>query len=165
MLHGHPDFAAIEAGQIDMDVHARLMAKMGAFYASLDPVIGSACGALGDDIAGYRYRPRLDLFPAKSDRRIPIPKIATPGALAGAIYVVDGAVLGGQVLARALGDRPLHPYWTWCCQNGASVWRAAQTLIDHVDTDQRARDTATRAALDVFGSFARALDMSGTRRA
>lgn len=153
----------MEAGQIDANDHECLMSRMGGFYAALDPLIAAACESMGDDIAGYRYRPRLGLFPSRSRRPVLIPAVDTPAALAGAIYVVDGAVLGGQVLARAFGDRSLHPYWHWCCQNGPSVWRAAKALIDHLDTDAKARAAATRTALDMFDAFAGAVDMTAEK--
>ncbi|MEM7055982.1 MAG: biliverdin-producing heme oxygenase [Pseudomonadota bacterium] len=157
-LHRHPGFAAIESGEIVPQDHDQLMARVGGFYAILDPLASAASKVLGDHLAGYRYRPRAALFPNKAEKQIHVPDLATPAELAGAVYVVDGAVLGGQILARAFGDQALHPYWQWCCHHGPAVWRTTKALLEHVDTDTAARDEATETALRVFKAFSEAID-------
>ena len=148
-LHHLPDFAALAEGRLSRDGHARLMQRMGGFYGMLDPLmIMASRGA-----EPYAYRPRAALFPGHGTGAVALPSLRSIEALAGAAYVVDGSVLGGQVLSRASAHAGSHPYWQWCCAHGATVWREALALIDRVDTGHEARQRAITAARDVFDAF------------
>ena len=152
-LHEHQDFAAIANGSILSQDFDRIMAHVGGFYAALDPAMMSASRKLGSKV--YQYRPGRPLFTQVVKQGGGIPTIDTLAALAGAAYVVDGAVLGGQILRRALSGRLSHPYWDWCANHGATVWREARMLIDLADTNEAAADHAVQTANAVFHEFER----------
>jgi len=157
-LHQHQFFAAIADGSIDARNFDRLMARMGGFYRALDPLMIAACGSAGK--GGYRYRPRAALFPRVEVGAPALPVIDDLAALAGSAYVVDGSVLGGQLLKRAIAGRLQHPYWDWCASDGPSVWRETRALIDSANGNAAAADRAVDTANAVFQAFSDHMDMA-----
>ena len=153
-LHHHDQFAATANGSIDSAAFDDLMDRMGTFYAALDPIMVAACRHTGADRAGYFYRPRAPLFPRALQCAPRFARIDNLASLAGAAYVVDGAVLGGQIIGRAIAGRLEHPYWEWCAEVGAMVWRQARGLIEHADRDPYASDRAVASAKHMFQAFA-----------
>lgn len=149
-LHQHRHFAAIADGSIRSVDFDPLMARMGAFYAALDPLMTAASRDLGQ--GAYRYQPRAVLFPSVEGAPPHFPRIDTLPAFAGAAYVVDGSVLGGQLLRRAISGRLCHPYWDWCAVAGPDVWRSTRALIDLADSCPD-RDDAVKTANAVFQVF------------
>lgn len=160
LLHRHPYFSAIADGTIESQKFDQLMALMGGFYATLDPLMTQACRHLGSDAGQYRYRARVPYFSIRSRDAPALPEIRGLAALAGAAYVVDGAVLGGQVLRKAIAGRLVHPYWDWCAEDGRSVWSGTQALIDLADAEQASSDKAIEVAIAVFQAFSGHMEMS-----
>ena len=157
-LHQHRLFAAIADGNIGSDDFDRLMARMGGFYAALDPLMIVA-GRKAQP-GTYTYRARTPMF-SRVDGHAPIlQRISDLASLAGAAYVVDGSVLGGQILRRAIAGRLTHPYWDWCATDGPSVWRETQKLIELVDTDACSANLAIKVANDVFNAFSVHMNLS-----
>lgn len=163
-LHDHSHFAAMAEGRISAGAFDRVMARMGGFFAALDPVMDRACSRSGADAGAYVYRPRAGYFPDREGIAV-LPGIEGTAGLAGAAYVVDGAMLGGQVLRHAIAGRLAHPYWDWCARDGAGIWRETQALIARADTGPAPADTAVRTAKAVFEAFAAHMDMSRTEAA
>lgn len=158
-LHQHELFAAIADGSIAAEDFDRLMARMGGFYAAFDPVMTAANLHARHGGVDYRYQMRRPLF-HRTDTPPPVlPEIIDLATLAGAAYVVDGAVLGGQILQRAIAGRLEHPYWDWCASTGALVWRNARALIDTADTGASAADRAVDTANRVFQAFSDHMNM------
>jgi len=156
-LHQHRHFAAIADG-IDAQEFQRLMSRMGGFYATLDPLMIAICGRAGQ--GGYFYQPRTPLFPKVETGAPSLPVIDDLAAFAGAAYVVDGSVLGGQLLKRAIAGRLRHPYWDWCASDGPSVWRGTRALIDRVDGSATVADRAVDTANAGFQSFSDHMEMA-----
>lgn len=156
-LHQHPQFAAIADGTIPARDFDRLMSRMGGFYAALDPLMVMASQGAGH--GGYRYHPRVGMFPRTETTRPSLPAILDVAALAGAAYVVDGSVLGGQLLRRAINGRLQHPYWDWCADVGPSVWRSTRALIDRVEAGPNS-DRAVETANSVFNAFSDHMHMA-----
>ena len=156
-LHAERRFAALQAGNIDNADYDDLMAAMGGFYTAFDTYLLAASDRLIATSHDYVYRPRAHLFPRVAAIECNLPYLATPAALAGAVYVVDGAVLGGQMLGRLIQPYQRHPYWDWCASTGAVVWHAARALMSRVDTDAEARHRGAEAAFGVFTAFEAAM--------
>jgi heme oxygenase len=81
-----------------------------------------------------------------------------PASYAGALYVVDGALLGGAVLCRAAGrlDWPAPAgFWRWAEAEGPALWRRTLALIERVDAGEASRNSAAAAASATFAAFAR----------
>lgn len=157
-LHDQSDFAAIAGGTILERDFKRVMARIGGFYAVFDPKMERGSQSAGPNV--YAYQARGPLFAHVETSDLDLPDVDTLPALAGAAYVMDGAVLGGQILRRAISDRLTHPYWDWCAEKGAAVWRDARALIDLADTDSEAADHAIDVAKAVFRAFERQVDMT-----
>ncbi|MEM7210360.1 MAG: biliverdin-producing heme oxygenase [Pseudomonadota bacterium] len=162
-LHRHPEFIALQAGQLDTFGQYALMSRIGAFYAALDPKMTRAAH-LAEDI-GYAYRPRSPLFPEVSPRSVSLPQIDTLPAFVGAAYVVDGAVLGGRMIAGKQAAHVRHAYWDWCIRNGPTVWRRTLALIAGANLSDPERQEAIGTAHSVFEAFAVALDQATTEPA
>lgn len=177
-LHGVPQFDALLRGTLSLEDYADLMAVLSAFYQELDAVAASACQIYLNPAIPYRYRPRSPLIGADvaavRDRlgrhsassqaeflRPDLPAIGSGAALAGLVYVVDGATLGGRLLnksaARLLGaeDARGRSYWRWCDTHGAAQWKAALALIDRYGQEQSGRHEMAETALATFEALER----------
>lgn len=171
-LHELPHFARLHRGTSSLEDYAELMSGLHAFYNALDTRVMAACRRHLDANSAYTYQPRAPLLEADIvavGRRLPdrasaqtqmlhrdLPVIDNHAALAGVIYVVDGATLGGRLLNRSaeklLGceDSGGRSYWQWCECHGAQQWKAALALIDRVGQETTARLDMTKAALATF---------------
>lgn len=103
-LHLHTGLSAVAAGQIDIDDYRRLLLRLYGFYlpfeyaAGLEPV---RSGWLASDLTALAT-PEWRL--AASAVCASMPRLDSPQAVLGAMYVVEGSALGGRGLARQLND-------------------------------------------------------------
>lgn len=101
-LHHHPGFAAVQAGVIDLDAYRALLCRLYGFHQPFEALtrveahrtrwLEADLEALG--IAGRRLTAIV--------RCLGLPRLDTPGRRRGALYVVEGATLGGSALAGRL---------------------------------------------------------------
>ena len=172
-LHRLPPFAGLAQSAIGRADYARLLQRMESFYAAFDPALAAAgrcsAGAIGEigEVAHRQRAPLLarDLAAAGLPAERPGPAapaaLGCPASYAGALYVVDGALLGGAVLARAAArlDWPAPAgFWCWAKAEGPALWRRTLTLIERVDTGEASRSSAVAAASATFAAFARWMD-------
>jgi heme oxygenase len=67
-----------------------------------------------------------------------MPPLDNASALAGALYVVEGSILGGSGLDRCArkvlqsDDLAGRRYWQWCRDNASMRWKATQQMINEV---------------------------------
>lgn len=156
LLHRDPMLASLADGSIEPDDYTAVMTRLGRFYCAIDDVVLAGCRQFRCGLNGYVYRPRGGMFQIRAPARLDLPPIRSAAALAGTCYVLDGAVLGGKVMARAMPCH--HPFFDWCASNGPGIWRDAKRLIDHVDTDSAAANAAIQAACLAFDAFATAMN-------
>ena len=171
-LHELPHFARLRRGTSSLEDYAELMSGLHAFYTALDARVTGACRQHLDANSAYTYQPRAPLLEsdiAALRRRLPdqpsartqmlhsdLPVIDNEAALAGVIYVVDGATLGGRLLNRSaemlLGSEHAggRSYWQWCECHGAQQWKAALALIDRNGQEATGRLDMTKAASATF---------------
>ena len=164
-LHRLPDFALLAESRIGRADYGRLLLRLHGFYAAIDPALDRAAsrhaGVAG--LRGHAHRApalardlaALDLQPARPATPT-LPDPATPAALAGALYVLDGALIGGATLARAAGrlDWPAPTaFWEWCQAEGPVLWRRTLALIDGVDDGAASRAAAVATATALFQAF------------
>ena len=159
---------ALEARLHDRREVTLVLARLHGFFASLEPALDRL---LGDAMAG-RHRiddlahdlRSLGLVDAEIDR---LPRCTVAGSLdgraeaLGALYVVEGARLGGRVINRRARDEPWAAgktlrFWSDHSDGGAS-WRSLETLIETVDQP----DALVRGANDTFGRLHAWLDAGG----
>jgi heme oxygenase len=139
-------------------VHAPLERELGPFES--DPALSSV------DIASRRRLAALtaDLDALRSPppgADHPVPRVDSPAAALGALYVTEGATLGGAVIAAHVRDLlgPATPTAFFGGERGASArrWaefrRVASALLARRDDV----DVAAATAESVFGAFASAV--------
>lgn len=157
-LHAHAGFAAIEDGSIDLPRYLRLLVRLYGFHAAFDAAGegGQRSAWLRQDLRSFGLsEASLAACPACPD----VPGFSTAGARLGARYVVEGAALGGCLLARRL-DGLLGPGVTagrcFLAGRGAGT---GQTWRDYLAQLAAAPDTAVArteivgAALQTFAAF------------
>ncbi len=89
-----------------------------------------------------------------------LPTITLPATLAGCLYVVEGAALGGQVISKALKRQfgmSEHNGASFFAGEGprtASRWTAVLGWIEALAAAQRCGDTIIEAACETFGTIA-----------
>ena len=161
-LHRHPVFSTLADGTIRPGEEADLLARMAEFYAVYDADIASAVARYPELVQDYRYLPRAPRLVAVAPRaptpsakasgviRVPIDG---PAALAGVLYVVDGALLGGVTMRPPAMADGLPDYWAWCRSDGPAIWRATCALLARVEPGAEPERRAIGAAQRTFAAF------------
>jgi heme oxygenase len=154
-LHHIPDFVRLAAGLIDLKSYRGLLARLLGFHAPIEAGIASALGEVvfSLDIRALERAPLLqdDLraLGMGAAEIAALPRTAskifgTPAEAIGALYVVEGATLGGRQLAPGLdallgptvthgrrfllaGANPTRPSWREVC---ATVDRCGADATD-----------------------------------
>ncbi|MBU1211887.1 MAG: biliverdin-producing heme oxygenase [Alphaproteobacteria bacterium] len=171
-LHEVPLFDGLLRGTASLQEYAMLMSVLAVFYRTLDASLENACIRHPEWECQYKYRPRAPLIEADvaavgrkvgpivnrhaASLQSTLPIIDSRASLAGVIYVVDGATLGGRLLnkaaARLLNDDDAggRSYWQWCDDHGALQWKAALVLVEACGQEQSQRRDMVEAALATF---------------
>lgn len=146
-----------------------LLARLRGFHAAYERAIGAA---LGDEafLAPRRRLARLDadlrhlgLGPA-AIRDLPVPEpvaLRGPAEALGALYVLEGSTLGGQVIGRRIGE--LHGFdaargCAYYRARGASVgpmWSAFRARLETLAGDPAAEVAALAAGIATFDALRR----------
>ena len=147
-----------------LDGYRSLLARLRGFHAAYEPAIGRA---LADEpFFGPRRRlARLDadlaflgLDPAAIDA-LPIP---TPPALdgraqaLGALYVLEGSTLGGQVIGKhierlhGLGPETGCAYYRGHGRDAAAMWAAFRSALETLAGDPASEEAALDAGIATF---------------
>ena len=176
-LHAHPLLARLADGTITQAQNTQAIARMAAFYRSADPVLAAACARFRTGLGGYRYYPRAHrLDPDRPANRTGAQDpVGTPGVpdpaglpeLAGALYVVDGALIGGRVLARSAHQAGLtagRAHWDWCARQGPAIWRTTLALLERIGSGPDTMDRACASAHAWFAAFGRSMDAQAHHR-
>jgi len=96
------------------DRYVRVLQAFHGFYAALEPRIAAAAGAHGValSITNRAKSPLLardlNVLGAKLvslSPEVELPDVSTPSRAVGALYVIEGATLGGQIIRKHLRDR------------------------------------------------------------
>lgn len=151
-LHGHNGLAAVKSGTIDLPRYRLLLQRLHGFYVPFEAAAGLPplrSVWLARDLAA------LGVVPAEGAAAVPA--FITPAAQIGALYVVEGAALGGHGLAKSLGkllgrDAVAGRRFFACdgADPGAS-WRAF--VIRLGDIPAAAHPQAATAAVAAFAVF------------
>jgi heme oxygenase len=166
-LDRHPAFVALAGERLGIDGYAKLMSLFHGLYAGLDDALGGGSRRLLPADCGYAYQRRQPLLardleqlgaPASDAAPAPGP-YRSLASLCGALYVVEGSVLGGAMLQRATGALLSSSggggdgYWRWCRDAGGTRWGATCGLIEMSAGTSRSRDEMVATARDTFNLF------------
>jgi heme oxygenase (biliverdin-IX-beta and delta-forming) len=167
-----PAHRALEAGldwQARVATHAGyrdLLARLHGFHATWEEAIGAQLG----DEPFLAPRRRLALLAADLDHLglapaavAALPRPATlpldgPAAAMGALYVLEGSTLGGQLIGRHIAglhgfeETGLAYYRAHGPRTGA-MWAAFRTRLEMFADDPQAETTLTGAAVATFGAM------------
>lgn len=89
-----------------------------------------------------------------------LPALASPAALLGALYVVEGASMGGQMIHRHLSGRFPARALAFFVPHGTETgenWRRFRAAMETDLADSQAQDMAMTAAISMFHAFHQAL--------
>lgn len=158
-LHLHPGFAALAAGEIGLDDYRLLLERLYGFHRMFEAASGLPA------LRSRRIADDLRALGASEDALTALPMCGfvpaptSPAAVLGSRYVVEGAGLGGQVLARAL-DRLLSAHVgdprSFFRGEGSATgagWRGFLGELDAGASGPAERDEAVAGALAVFAAF------------
>lgn len=154
-LHRHPGLAAIVAGQIALNDYCILLRRLLGFYVPLERALGL------QPERGPWLQADLGRLEAP-DCAAPvilcpyIPRFDTAAERLGGRYVIEGAALGGRLLAERL-----EPLLGHAAQAGrlffigrgtasACAWRAFLSELVAFEDDTASRDSLIKAACDTF---------------
>ena len=164
--------------QLDYDGYRRLVQAYFGFYSPLEAALyESALIPEGFDQVLRLKTPTLlkDLHALGLDdpaiaalpRCLSLPPLDTPAACLGALYVLEGATLGGQVLRREMAHRlglDADNGGAFLNVYGAETGRRWKDFLDylsHVPLDAHAKLRAVNAARSTFSCFEQWLDSQG----
>jgi heme oxygenase len=166
-LHHLPAFVALAAGRLDRAGYRDLLCRMLGFHEPMEAALAACLGdaAFGLDLRALR-RARLlreDLRALGSAASpalpcAPAPAFASQADAMGALYVIEGATLGGRLLARGL-DRLLGPgaagrrFLLAGTDPARPAWRDVRAAIDRCAAAPGALGAMTEAATCAFAAF------------
>jgi heme oxygenase (biliverdin-IX-beta and delta-forming) len=155
-LHLHAGLAAVAAERIDIGRYRRLLLRLYGFYLPFEQAAGlepTRSGWLASDLVALalpEWRPSAAICAG-------LPRLDSPMAVLGAMYVVEGSALGGRGLAQhltgLLGDGSLAGR-RFFASDGADTGRAWRAYIDRLDTvTEHDWAVVIDAAIATFGCF------------
>jgi len=155
--------------------YACVLQALDAFLAGWEPLVAAALPACWQAwLQARSRRPFLqqDLRVLHLEARPPaqIAPIRTPAAAWGAIYVMEGSALGGQLIARVLARHGLDAergaaYFHGWGEATATMWREARAVLAAQLQTQPAITQACEAACGTFDTLAHLLARSDERTA
>ena len=156
-LHLHAGLAAVAAKRIEVGGYRQLLLRLYGFYLPFENAAGLApvrSGWLAIDLAALAT-PRYRL--ASAALCATLPRLDTPQAVLGAMYVVEGSALGGHGLARQLngllGDATLSGR-RFLASDGADTGQAWRAFVDRIDrVADRDRTIVIDTAIATFCCF------------
>lgn len=163
---------ALLAPDLSLERYRRVLCAFHGFYAPVErrlPGLAAAAPPLGIPLPVRTALLERDLralsLPQAAIEALPrcseLPRLTGPEHLAGCLYVLEGASLGGQVVARAL-DRNLGlredggaAFFAGGREDVAVRWNRVVTWLDEVARGGAILDEMVAAACETFGTLAR----------
>jgi heme oxygenase (biliverdin-IX-beta and delta-forming) len=174
-LDTSPVFPALLEGTLCIDGYRRLMSAFHDLYRHMEPPLQSACAQHRLDEFGFLYEARTPILAAELEiiglgdagsgkgQARARPSFESIESLAGALYVIEGSLLGGSTMCGAV-DKLLakvglgpNAYWNWCRSEGPGRWAMTCQLLERVADNDDARRSIVGAARMTFRSFSQGL--------
>lgn len=167
-MHLLPQFRAIEAQALDSAGYARLLTALHAYHSSVaDAAAGAGLGhlsssavrteALGRDLA------TLGGAPATGHRELRTRE--DRASVLGALYVAEGSMLGGRVIARQLdylfADKPAGRSFFIGTRADGARWRAFLAALEEANDGEKALQRMVGGAEASFVHFDICIGMYG----
>lgn len=152
-LEAQPFNQAIQAGTITPALVSRMLEKMHGFLLPYEACLRQHHFAPAWEIE-RRQRAHLiaeDLGPAVAELPIcgALPPLDTEAQVLGALYVLEGSTLGGQVIARQLAKAgvPLQAYFRGNGDATGPLWKSFCQLLTDAATDDNSPEIVESARL------------------
>lgn len=162
-MHGLPPFKAIEAGLLPLERYRSLLCALHRFHQALGTA-AEATGLSALSSAGRRLTllaadlATLGASPPGPDAELDAPSRAS--AL-GALYVGEGSMLGGRVIARQLdylfGPAPDGRRFFLGSDEDKFAWRRVVAALDASGADAESLDAQIEGAEGAFALFERCI--------
>jgi heme oxygenase len=157
-LHFHRGFAAIAAAQISRGEYCGLLTRLLGLYLPLELALG-----LRPERSLWLQADLRCLYAPYAASRVPLcrslPRVDNHAQQLGARYVIEGAALGGQVLAKRLdallghGGVAGRRFFIGRGTATAFGWRSFLAELHAFDSQAASRGALVQAAADTFGAF------------
>jgi heme oxygenase len=167
-LHHLPAFADLAAGRLDRAAYCDLLIRLLGFHEPIEAAVAACLGetAFGLDLRALRRAAllRADLAALGVDAAAPSPRATVPTydsapSAMGALYVTEGATLGGRLLARGLetvlgpGDRTGRRFLLAGADPERPAWRDVRAAIDRCGAAPWALAAMIGGAAATFDAF------------
>jgi heme oxygenase len=137
---------ALTAGTVTQTETAQFLARMYGFMQPYEVALRLHAADFGPTWQlEQRYRAPLILedlaqlgFPAEPPLCIVMPPLRSPTQLLGAMYVMEGSTLGGQVIARQLDKVGItaHAFFTGRAERTGLLWKSFCQLLGEAAADE-----------------------------
>ncbi|MGI4761220.1 MAG: biliverdin-producing heme oxygenase [Janthinobacterium lividum] len=153
---------ALAAGTPSEAATARFLAKMYGFLAPYEAALLGHAAALGpaweipERLRAHLILADLHAEPSQLPQCPAMPPLATVPQLLGAMYVLEGSTLGGQVLARQLakaGSSQVRYFTGYGAQTGPR-WKAFCQLLGAAAPDAATENELVQSAIHTFQHLA-----------
>ena len=162
-MHGLPPFRAIEAGELPLERYRVLLSSLYRFHEALGAA-AEASGLSTLSSAGRRLKLlAADLEALGASPPPPAPAAATGSAMAalGALYVGEGSMLGGRVIAGQLdylfGTAPEGRRFFLGSDEDKFAWRRVVAALDATGNDAESLEEQIDGAEAAFALFERCM--------
>ncbi|MBT9391733.1 biliverdin-producing heme oxygenase [Hymenobacter sp. NST-14] len=145
---------ALGAGTLTAAVTHRFLAKLYGFVVPYEEQLRQHAAEFGPEWELERRArahllrqdlPHADELPLASN----LPPLRTRAQLLGALYVMEGSTLGGQVIARQLAKNgiPARAYFSGHAEQTGPLWKSFTSLLTEAATSELADDIVASATL------------------
>jgi heme oxygenase len=152
---------------LDLDGYRQILLAFHGFYSQIEPAIPAYTDNTGAWIGGDRRKTgwltrdltALEIAADDTDAQPLLPESTAAAAQMGAMYVLEGATLGGQHVQRhvlpRLGIGPDNGgrFFSGYGERTGAVWRSFLAEMDVRVVTLADQDLAVLAACETFGSF------------
>lgn len=157
-LHWHRGFAGIAAGQISRGEYCSLLTRLLGLYLPLELALG-----VRPERSLWLQADLRCLQASHAGSRVPLckslPRVDNHAQQLGVRYVIEGAALGGQFLAKRLdavlghGREAGRRFFIGRGTATGRAWRSFIAELHAFDAETAPHDAVIEAALDTFGVF------------
>jgi len=163
-LDHSPSMRALLARDLTRGDYLSCLERLHPVYAALDRSLVPWISGAALDLDGRRKGPTLardlSFFGASPKDAAPVPRWTSAAEAWGALYVIEGATLGGMVISKALARHPWfdgiegRAHFAGYGAETPAMWtRFRQALLAARGTDARFDDAALHGACATFGLF------------